>query len=89
MLSEEFEEYLGAMYERAHQRFRESGESRLLRRRLDDCEAACLQNVHPNDHFFVHDLLEALADAESAEAEYLYRQGYADCVESLKQLHVL
>lgn len=51
MLSEEFEEYLGAMYERAHQRFRESGESRLLRGRLDDCEAACLQNVHPNDHF--------------------------------------
>ncbi|MFR9190209.1 MAG: hypothetical protein ACLVL7_08220 [Anaerotruncus massiliensis (ex Togo et al. 2019)] len=50
MLSEEFEEYLGAMYERAHQRFRESGESRLLRGRLDDCEAACLQNVHPNDH---------------------------------------
>ena len=81
MLSEEFEEYLGAMYERAHQRFRESGESRLLRGRLDDCEAACLQNVHP--------LLAALADAESAEAEYLYRQGYVDCVESLKQLHVL
>lgn len=89
MQSEEFDQYLNAMYERAYRQFRESGEGRLLRERSARCEEDCMLNFHPGDHIYITDLVAALADAEGAEAAYLYRRGYIDCMESLKQLHVL
>lgn len=89
MLSEEFEEYLNAMYERAHKQFRESGEGRLLWEKVGNYESDCMGNFPSGDHTYITDLLMAQAEAEGAEAFRLYRQGYADCVETLRLLHVL
>ena len=77
------------MFESAHGRFLLTEEGRSLQEHFDQLERKSADRLGFQDRQILEHCLEALSDLDSAEMEYLYRQGYRDCIALLKALQVL
>lgn len=85
----DFDDFIGFSLEEAARKFHSTNEYHLLKEKVEQMEEACKERFSENDYSFIEHCFETLLEAEGGETEFIYLQGYKDCVALLKQIDVL
>lgn len=84
-----YKDYIAHSFEEALSRFKETEEYRLLDKRCEEAERALQDRFSEDDYHFTTQMMDAYIMQAEEEGRFLYRQGYRDCVNLLKQLGIL
>ena len=75
-----FDDFIGFSLEAAARKFHSTNEYHLLREKIKQLEEAGKERFSENDYAFIENCFETLLEAEGGETEFVYLQGYKDCV---------
>ncbi|MPM44673.1 hypothetical protein SDC9_91352 [bioreactor metagenome] len=85
----DFDEFMSFSFETASQKFYATNEYHLLKDKIEIMEQDYQERFSKDDSIFIENCFDVLLELEGSQAEFIYRQGYKDCVQLLKNLEVL
>ena len=84
-----FEDFIRLSKESATRVFHQTEECKLLCANSQSAQQDLKLNFNSEDYSYIEDCFESMIKLEWSEMDFLYRQGFKDCVELLKSLEVL
>ncbi len=84
-----FEDFIRLSKESASRAFHQTEECKLLCANSQRAQQDLKLNFNSEDYSYIEDCFETMMKLEWGEMDFLYRQGFKDCVELLKSLEVL
>lgn len=86
---EEFEFFIEQMYDNAIKEYESTGQSKLMREKLDRMNRDCDVMLAEDERNFVADCFSLMSESNEQQENYVYRKCLLDFVKFLKWLGIL
>ena len=86
---EEWSEFLGNLFDNASKRYQTTKEYEYLKEKREQLDAQLFEAYPEDENPFLYNFAFEVVLDEERKTEFVYRQGFKDCVFLLKELGVL